>query len=201
MLHEVFTRSNQDDAIAKVQAFASQLKEEHMHDPSIGEFILLDRTRVDLTPSVALLGATLWSQLNPDHLDFLRLALTDFKRVEGLTPETFVALHTADRVWFNQEVEYIRRHEPDRTIIIFTHHAPTLQDIADPKYVGGPTQSAFATELTADQCWGPPVKVWAFGHTHWSCDFTRKGVRVVSNQKGYSHGDDGFDPDFVLEFW
>lgn len=177
------------------------MKDEHARDSSIGEFTLLDRTRVDLTPSVTLLGATLWSQLNPDHLDFLRLALTDFKRVAGLTPETFVALHMADRAWLNQEVEHIRTREPGRTVVVFTHHAPTLQDTADPKYADGPTQSAFATELTADKCWGLPVKVWAFGHTHWSCDFVREGVRVASNQKGYFQGDHGFDPDFILKLW
>jgi hypothetical protein len=137
--------------------------------------------------------------LNHDHLDFLRFALTDFKRIEGLTPESFVESHKADRAWLNQQVEHIRMQEPERSIVIFSHHAPTLQGTADPKYDGGHSQSAFATELVADKCWGSPVKVWAFGHTHWSCEFVRQGVRVVSNQKGYFHGDDRFDQDFVLE--
>ena len=82
-----------------------------------------------------------------------------------------------------------------------THHAPTVRDTSDPKFEGGPTNSAFSTELTAERWWDPRVlKVWMFGHTHWPCDFVRNGVRVLSNAKGYSRGgDDGFDPDFTVE--
>lgn len=30
------------------------------------------------------------------------------------------------------------------------------------------------------------VKVWAFGHTHWNCDFVEEGgKRVLTNQRGY----------------
>ncbi len=80
-------------------------------------------------------------------------------------------------------------------MIIFTHHAPTVLGTGDPKFDGQPTNSAFATELTGEPCWNSgTVKLWAFGHTHWSCDFERNGIRVYSNQRGYSVGGKGFDP-------
>ena len=39
--------------------------------------------------------------------------------------------------------------------------------------------------MTEKPTWGEPVVAWAFGHTHWNCDFEEKGVRIVSNQRGY----------------
>ena len=60
------------------------------------------------------------------------------------------------------------------------------------------------TNLEREECWtNPRVKMWAFGHTHFNCDFedkldgetgtetsteTSTGTRtkrVVANQKGY----------------
>jgi hypothetical protein len=50
--------------------------------------------------------------------------------------------------------------------------------------------SAFATESTGTSCWAPSVKEWAFGHSHYNCDFVRDGVQVVSNQRGSKSGCD-----------
>jgi len=45
---------------------------------------------------------------------------------------------------------------------------------------------------------GPPVKVWCYGHTHWFKDFTVKGTRVVSNPKGYVQEMMSYDPSFSV---
>jgi len=84
--------------------------------------------------------------------------------------------------------------------VVFTHHAPTLLGTGDPKYVGGPTNSAFATELTEEPGWtSGNVVLWAFGDTHWSCDFEREGVRVYSNQRGYCNGGEGYNDTEVVD--
>jgi hypothetical protein len=51
-----------------------------------------------------------------------------------------------------------------------------------------PVASGFATDLGREECWtNPSVALWAFGHTHFSCDFSDggRGKRVVANQRGY----------------
>ena len=153
---------------------------------------------MDLSPTLTILGATLWARLNPDDFDILRWSVTDFKAIKEFSTDRFIELHKTDLSWLNAQVEKIRTEEPTRSVIIFTHHAPTM-GTGDPKYAGGPTESAFATELSNEQCWGSPVKVWAFGHTHWSCDVVKNGVRVLSNQRGYSKGDKGWNPEFVFK--
>jgi hypothetical protein len=128
-------------------------------------------------------------------LDILSWALTDFRRIGNFNPDSFVALHQGDLAWLNATVLEISSTEPEREIVVFTHHAPTLAATADPKFDGQPTNSAFATELTEEVVWtSGKVKMWAFGHTHWGCDFERAGVRVLSNQRGYGEERDDYDP-------
>jgi hypothetical protein len=50
--------------------------------------------------------------------------------------------------------------------------------------VNNPWTPAFATEILSPDRW-QSVKLWIYGHTHFSNDFDKNGVRVVSNQRGY----------------
>jgi hypothetical protein len=81
--------------------------------------------------------------------------------------------------------------------VIFTHYSPTLDERAvDKKHAGSPVTSGFATDLSGEDCWkSRSVTMWAFGHTHYSCDFTDElGKRVVANQRWYSHDvEEAFD--------
>lgn len=156
--------------------------------------MLLDRTRYDVSSRVIVLGCTLWSQLDPDDLDILRWSLTDFKRIQGFDPVGFQACHERDLAWLQRTIADMALHEPERRVVVMTHHAPTVAGTSDPKYVGGPTNSAFATELVGGPCWSANVKLWMFGHTHWNLDTVRNGVHVLSNQRGYGDGAAGFDP-------
>ncbi len=48
--------------------------------------------------------------------------------------------------------------------------------------------SGFATDISAEECWkNKAVVTLAFGHTHFSWDFTDElGKNVIANQKGYA---------------
>lgn len=170
-------------------------------DNSRGRFIFLNRTRYDVSDTLTILGCTLWSALEPDpsKREYLALGLNDFKRIENFDPDRFVAAHRKDLEWLSTSIMDIRQKEPGKRIVIFTHHAPTIEDTMDPKYYNGPSLSAFATELTETEWWGEPMILWAFGHTHYSCDFHRNSVRVYSNQRGNRHGDEGYAADEIVE--
>lgn len=177
-------------------AFAAEVNA----DPSLGTFVYLNRSRHDISPSLTILGCTLWSALNTEDLDILSWSLTDFKRIDNFTPATYTALHQTDLAWLNDTVSSIAQNEPDREIVVFTHHAPTKKGTGDAKFEDGPTNSAFASELTGEPCWqSGKVKMWAFGHTHWCCDFERDGVRVYANQRGYGAGREEYDAGRVVE--
>ncbi len=46
---------------------------------------------------------------------------------------------------------------------------------------------------------GPPINVWAFGHTHWVKDDVQNGTRVVANCRGYPTEKTKWNPSLVLE--
>ncbi|TFY78642.1 hypothetical protein EWM64_g5371 [Hericium alpestre] len=169
-------RSSIDECISKLEAFSSEVDK----DESLGKFVYLNRTRYDVSPSLTILGCTLWSALNTADLDILSWSLNDFRRIDSFNPTAYGSLHRADLEWLNATVSSIAAEEPHRKIAIFTHHAPTVAGTGDPRFIGGPTNSAFATELTAQACWtAGGIVLWAFGHTHWSCDFVRDGCETV----------------------
>ena len=123
--------------------------------------------------------------------------MKDFQRIENFSVDAFVKLHQEDVNWLNEMVLKIAKEEPERKIMILTHHAPTIHGTSHPKLYGHPTNSAFATELLeeGEYSWKTSgnVEVWAFGHTHWCCEFDRGGIRVFSNQRGNGEGKEGFD--------
>ncbi|KAG5333670.1 hypothetical protein C0989_005053, partial [Termitomyces sp. Mn162] len=133
----------------RLKAFGTKIST----DSSLGKFIHLNRTRYDVTTNLTIVGCTLWSSLNADDLDILTWSLTDFRRIDSFSPETYSALHNADVQWLNHTVASIAKDEPQRQIVVFTHHAPTKDGTGDPKFDDGPTNSAFATELTGEACW------------------------------------------------
>ncbi|KAI1174059.1 Ser/Thr protein phosphatase superfamily [Nemania sp. FL0916] len=77
----------------------------------------------------------------------------------------------------------------ETVVVVLTHFSPT-RDVraSDPQHRASRITSAFATDLRDATCWrSPAVKLWAFGHTHYNCDFVDDdtGMRVVANQRGY----------------
>jgi len=188
-------RSTLAQSIGRLEAFAAQ----HSQSSSThGRFILLNRSRYDVSPTLTLLGCTLWTRLDPEELDILSWSLTDFRRIEGWNPTAVSTEHENDLGWLNRTVAEIAAHEPHRAVAIVTHHAPTVEGTSPPQFSAASggllTKSAFATELSEEPSWNSEVvRLWAFGHTHFSCDFVHKGIRVYANQRGYKDGEGAYD--------
>ena len=99
--------------------------------------------------------------------------------------------HKRDLAWLNAQVADLEHS--DVKIVIFSHWSPSLDARAtDPRHAGSPIASAFSTESSHDACFrSEKVKVWAFGHTHYNCDFMveresgARQLRLLANQRGY----------------
>ncbi|KAM3480087.1 hypothetical protein MY8738_005144 [Beauveria namnaoensis] len=161
------------------------------------QLVLLDQTRYDLSPTVTILGCTLFSHVVSENEDRVSMGLNDFYLVDNWTVQSHREAHRSDVDWLNAEVECIARLEPHREVLVFTHYCPlTNEDVTDPQHRSSAISSGFMTDLSTKLCWkAPVVKVWAFGHTHFNCDFQdENGKRVMSNQRGYySSQAAGFD--------
>ncbi|KAI9805444.1 MAG: hypothetical protein M1825_000695 [Sarcosagium campestre] len=156
---------------------------------SIGRFVFLDRTRYDVSSDVTVLGCTLHSKISPSQHDNVSFGLNDFYHIQDWTVENHCEAHKADLAWLNAQVAEISKEESSRRIVIFTHHSPSTAEAAsNPAHVQSPISSGFSTDLSGEECWtNAAVKLWAFGHTHYNCDFedAEREKRIVTNQRGY----------------
>lgn len=196
--HEFFGLSF-DAALEK----ARKLEEE----PSLNRrLVWLHQRRVQLPDSkTTILGCVLWSHIPEMAKDIVRSKTKDFKHIEDWTADQHNAVHSSDLTWLRRELDKIHhetqeRPSEKRSIIVITHHAPSLQGTSNPKYENSPWSSAFATDLLS-QGWNG-INTWVFGHTHYSTEFHKNGIFSVSNQRGYtisqSDKPGGFDPKKVI---
>jgi hypothetical protein len=160
---------------------------------TIGRFVLLDRTRHDVDGTLTVLGCTLFSKVTQEQQMDIGNRLVDFRQIRHWTVDDHNIAHAVELEWLNSQVSALTKSEPGRQIVIFTHYSPTVDDRAvDPKHRESPVSSGFATDLRSNECWtNPAVTLWAFGHTHFNCDFTdRLGKRVAANQLGYASAEE-----------
>jgi predicted phosphodiesterase len=156
-----------------------------------GKLTLLHQKRFDVPNSnTTILGCTLWSNV-PEHArEAVRLRVKDFEKIVSWTVDDHNAAYLSDLTWLKDQTAEIQQQnkskakgEQERNILVVTHHAPSLQETSSPKNVSNPWSSAFATNIL-DRDWGN-TKVWVFGHTHFTTEFEKCGIKVVSNQRGY----------------
>jgi hypothetical protein len=184
--HEPY-QTRLEAAVQKLRRFEEEAKSEYG-----GRFKFLHRDRYDIGESVTILGCPLWTAVQPGQAADVYARLTDFNEERGIrdwTPKRLSEEHTKDLEWLNAQVSKIQKDEPRRQILVATHHCPTIDPRAtDPAHSGSSVSSGFTSDLSKEPCWtSPAVKMWAFGHTHYSCSFRDEetGKLVVSNQKGY----------------
>jgi len=216
--HESY-RSTYEETIEKLEAFEAKITGERSQSPNLGEFVFLNRKAwsPSASPNLVILGCTLWTQLNAEDLDILSWSMTDFKEIKGMTPKFYDELHIRDCRWLEDELGDPASRE--KKVVVFTHHVPVIKGGSDPKFSGPniPTSSGFVTDMQSRApgldlagrprgrgvLLAPPVCIWAFGHTHWCCDFVITGdgdVRIVSNQRGYREGKENRAQTFSKEF-
>lgn len=168
-------------------ASAKQLEAE----PSlIGKLTLLNRTRIDLGTGITILGCTLWSHVPEESKDIVRAKVNDFKgRISGWTVEDHNAEHEKDLLWLRSEIEQLAQESPSRSVLIATHHAPSVLGTSSERDSKNAWSPAFATELIDGiiRTWRgyEMISYWVFGHTHYCCDNSRWNLKLLANQRGY----------------
>ncbi|KAI0015796.1 Ser/Thr protein phosphatase [Xylariomycetidae sp. FL0641] len=152
-----------------------------------GKITLLHQTRFDIpASSVTVLGCSLWSQVPDEARDFVVKKVKDYQQIDGWTVDKHNRLHASDIAWLRRQARAIQQESPDRTVVIATHHAPSMRNTSSPVHEKNPWTSAFATDVLSQspddwRC----VRYWIFGHTHYTNQFEEQGVQVISNQRGY----------------
>ncbi|CAG9956843.1 unnamed protein product [Clonostachys rosea f. rosea IK726] len=147
------------------------------------KLVLLHKSRWDDPDSnLTILGCTLWSSVPETAFEIVEYKISDFKKIQNWTVHDHNRVHADELEWLCDQVSLAK--ESNRTILVATHHAPCIEGTSRPEHAQNPWTSAFASELLGDNSW-EGVKVWVFGHTHYTTRFTRRGIELVANQRGY----------------
>lgn len=157
---------------------------------------------------VTLLGRSLFSFVPSESAMTVEMRMNDFYSTHDWDVAQHNAAHARDLQWLNDQVA--SETTADHNIMILTHWSPTtdLRSL-DPKHFGKDNTigCAFSTDLSGQKCFeSEKVRVWAFGHTHYNCDFQiergeRAPLRAVTNQRGYYFAQAaGFDGEKVVDF-
>jgi hypothetical protein len=109
---------------------------EELHKTTIlGKFILLDQTRYDISPKLTVLGCTLFSHITPAQTSTASRFVTDFHAISSWSISQHNAAHASDLTWLNAQVAKIEDEEPEREIVVFTHHCPSkVEEVNDERY-------------------------------------------------------------------
>lgn len=154
---------------------------------------LLENSYIDLTEeekTVRVAGSVLWSYVPKHAVEDVEWYMNDYRSI-------YTGKRTIDtkitNSWHEEAVRFLTKtiEESPHPVAILTHHAPLMYGTSDPKYIESKdrdrrlTQHGFATNL--EGLMKDKVIFWAFGHTHWCCDFFYRGTRIYSNARGYDN--------------
>lgn len=192
--HEIYSQSY-ESALESARFLAQE-------DCFEGRLILLHHSRYDMPDSpVTILGCPLWSHIPKEQRGIVASTIQDFKQIEGWSIEEHNQAHESDLAWLLREIDSVQVANRDkpvderRTILVVTHHAPSVQKTSHPQYQYSPWRSAFATDVLSRIPELNNVKAWIFGHTHYCTDVKERGVRILANQRGYKFtSDDSKEP-------
>jgi len=167
----------------EVQRKVKEFCDEH---PTI---ILMQKNSI-LLNGIRILGTTLWSKVDSNEA-VVQSSMNDYHKIsitkEGSPNTRLRVSHTNEffadeRQWLEDEIR--KAKEAGEKVVVLTHHSPIL-DGSDPKFTGSSINPAFCSDL--EYMMGPPVVLWAYGHTHYVQDVMRNGTRVLTNAAGYPH--------------
>ncbi|KAI9929876.1 hypothetical protein ASPWEDRAFT_23607 [Aspergillus wentii DTO 134E9] len=185
--HEPWHMSMQT-AKRKMREFEAKTERRRLRQSTVGRFVFLNQTRYDISDDITVLGCTLFTNIPLEQEFAVETRLVDFRDILRWTVDDHTLAHECDVKWLNEQVSTIAREEPERRIVIFTHHGPSTDPrCMNPRHKHSDVTCAFVSDLSGEECWrSSSVKLWAFGHTHYNCQYTDSdGKIVMANQKGY----------------
>jgi predicted phosphohydrolase len=153
----------------------------------------LNNSVAELDNDINIYGATFWTNPPFRSKSEAKMNINDYNHIkyfkQGLDEVVELDVPKVRELSKNslKELEDYLSRENKKTIVV-THFPPTRTGTSHPKYL--------AENRTANLYFAWPddtlnkfklnnVIAWVSGHTHWSYDFEKNGVRLISNQLGY----------------
>lgn len=157
--------------------------------PSGDEVVYLLEKDVVEIDGVRFVGTILWSDLsNPVNASMAACGMNDYRLIKNgggiLSPSDTTVEWGICRNFIDRSL----MQKFDGKTVVVTHHSPTPVTTA-PQFVSSGMRFAFHSDMNELILKHKP-DLWVYGHDH--CDFVGNvgDTMVVSNQVGYSRGND-----------
>lgn len=156
---------------------------------------LLNDTVVGLDGQTILVGGTLWTDMNRGKAhEFIGgrgyepAKMNDFNVVRVTKGNSGRVFTTHDAVKRHGKTLRLIRDtaadNPDKTIIVATHHQPSFSGI-NPDHGGGMLDAGYASDLEGFIAAHQNIRFWLCGHTHVQKEYRVAQCRVLANCRGY----------------
>lgn len=182
--HEYYTseRYTMEEVQSMAKGLADELKLENLH--------YLQNQSFCCQKDIVVLGTTLWSPISKQNEHLIKHSINDYRCISFPTREETIrckdinALYETNKVWLKQQLE---KHKDTKTIIVLTHHLPSLTTLIAPQYKGQVMNEAFGSDLEPWMNLYQNLKIWVCGHTHMSFRVTIGHTECIVNPRGYKH--------------
>jgi Icc-related predicted phosphoesterase len=146
-----------------------------------------------LSDNINMVGATLWTKLDPIGFEDYRNALVDARFIKGITHKKYDDAHE----WAKEFIDDISTIQGSRLSVVVTHHSPSMKS-CNPKYQNSGMNHFFHNELD-NFVRKIGADVWIHGHTHDRSDYDLSGTRIICHPRGYPHESchDGYEPVYI----
>lgn len=182
----------------------------HLKEHLPANIHLLEKESLELN-GVLFIGATLWTNCNnADSITMytLKHSMNDYRLVQNYYPDKNLyhklipEFTYADHIKAVRYIEQTAKANPEKTVVVCTHHAPSFQSIGEQFKSDKHMNGGYASDLSELILENPNIKVWTHGHTHAVFDYKIGECRVLCNPRGYygyEHRAQQFDPTFGFD--
>lgn len=153
----------------------------------------LNNSFIELDDEINVYGSTFWTSAPFNSTYEAKLCINDYnmisyfkKGVDKVVNLDITKVNEMSNSSFQSLQKYL--NETNKKTIVMTHFPPNRSGTSHPSYLAEKrtVNLYFAwPDGTLPQLNLKNVVAWISGHTHWSFDFEKDGVRLISNQVGY----------------
>jgi len=187
-----FNRYSMNQTYCKLQHMCDTINQTNAAlAPYRGRVYILENSTFDYrnkeqNSKIRFIGATLWSDIDPEYEKQITRFINDYHLILGFTPELSRELFTRSQSFINNKIHQTKEEDPECRTVVITHHAPTMKAVWNPIYDTDKTlSSVFGSKFQFTTPHRPDY--WIFGHTHYDCNHYSEelGCHLLSNQVGY----------------
>lgn len=134
--------------------------------------------------NILFVGTTLWSNIPEEDEQEIQYRINDYRMIYSDQGRKITPYEVRKKFFANLAfIEQTLGQNPDKEIVIVTHHAPLNMGTSYAKYEGESTNGAYATHIDLKN--DSSVRYWVYGHTHHNSYIKKGNYTVLSNQLGY----------------